>query len=370
MGKVSIAKTTDGVREALVRALNLIGGLEKFISRSDSVLIKPNLNGADVYTDKELASALIEMLRDLGVSRIAIAESTFGNAQTTRMFFNKTGYTELASRCGVGLLNLNESEAVEVPVTNPLALSSIRVAKEVLEADKIINLPNMKVHYATGVSLALKNLKGFLVGGEKRHFHETGLNDCIVDLCNTIRPHLNIVDGISCMERMGPHGGDAIRLDLLIAGREMEEVDCVGCRVMGYDLSEVAHLKKYLELNRADPGEIEIAGETVESVAYPFKKVDMAKIVPEHFHIHDRNACCTCVNAFLISCRLLAGSPTQDMDVFLGSHDEVAGAPEALRIAFGNCCAKSMRGDIAIAGCPPYPFALGESIKDLLKMEE
>ena len=87
----------------------------------------------------------------------------------------------------------------------------------------------MKVHYATGITLALKNMKGLLVGGAKRRCHEAGLDKAIVDLNNTldkaivdlnntIRPHLNVVDAISCMERMGPRGGDIVRMDLVMAG--------------------------------------------------------------------------------------------------------------------------------------------------------
>jgi len=57
-----------------------------------------------------------------------------------------------------------------------VVLEKLRIAREVYEADRITNLPNMKVHYATGITLALKNLKGLLVGNEKRHFHEVGLD--------------------------------------------------------------------------------------------------------------------------------------------------------------------------------------------------
>lgn len=367
MGRVSIVRTNQGIGESVSRAIDLIGGLEQYIGKSDRVLLKPNLNGADVYTNKELVGKLIEMLLDLGVSRVFIAESTFGNAGITNMYFDKTGYRDLAARYGVDLINLNESEAVEVEVANPLVLDKIRIAKEVCEADKIINIPSIKVHYATGVSLALKNLKGFLVGDEKRHFHETGLNKAIIDLNNTVKVHLNIIDGITCMERMGPHGGDAVDLNLLIAGGNCAEVDHVGCRVMGYDISEVKHLEEYIEMNNIDLSKVEIVGENIEDVIQPLEKVSMEDLIPAEFNVHDTNACCTCMNAFLISCRLLKGKPNQPVDVYLGSNTKDDITSNNVKVAFGNCCAKNLKDHKSIRGCPPYPFTLGEVLKDIIE---
>jgi uncharacterized protein (DUF362 family) len=365
MGRVSIVRTDGGVTEGLSRAIEFIGGLGRFVRQGESVLLKPNLNGADVYTNKEMVVSLIEMLRDIGAGRVFIAESTFGNAATTRMFFEKTGYAELASRYGVDLINLNESEAVEVEVANPLILDKIRIAKEVYDADKIINLPSMKVHYATGVSLALKNLKGFLVGAEKRHFHEIGLDKAIVDLNNTLKVDLNIVDCITCMERMGPHGGDPLALNLLIAGEQAAEVDHVGCQVMGYGPGEVKHLAQYVEMNGIELSAVEVIGEKIADVAHPFKKVMMQDLIPDGFTVHDVNACCTCMNAFLLSCRVLKGTPTQPVEIHMGSLTEEDAASINLKVAFGNCCVNHLKSLKPIRGCPPYPFALGEVLSEM-----
>jgi uncharacterized protein (DUF362 family) len=363
MGKVSLVKIDRGVKESLSHALDLIGGLGRFIRRGDKVMLKPNLNGAEGYTDKDLVESLIQLLQDFGVGKIVIAESTFGDGRMTNMFFHKTGYFELAAKYGIDLINLNESVAVEVEVKNPLVLEKLRIAREVYEADRIINLPNMKVHYATGITLALKNLKGLLVGNEKRHFHEVGLDKAIVDLNNTVRAHLNIVDAISCMERMGPRGGDIVRLDLIMAGENAAEVDCVGCAVMGYDLDEVGHLKRYIEANGIDPGRIDVVGERIENVSYPFKKVTLGNVVPENFRIRDKNACCACMNAFLLSCSLLDGDPADFADVYMGSLLDESESSGGLSIAFGNCCPGTRAFDIRIKGCPPYPFALNEWLK-------
>ena len=363
MGKVSLVKSDRGMKEDLSHALNLIGGLGRYIRCGDRVMLKPNLNGAEGYTDRDLVESLIQLLFDFGVGRIVIAESTFGDGRMTNLLFHKTGYFELAAKYGIDLINLNESEAVEVEVKYPLVLEKLRIAREVYEADRIINLPNMKVHYATGITLALKNLKGLLVGDEKRHFHEVGLDKAIVDLNNTVRAHLNIVDAISCMERMGPRGGDIVRLDLILAGENAAEVDCVGCAVMGYDIDEVGHLKRYIEANGVDPDGIDVVGEKIGNVRYPFKKVTLGNTVPETFRIRDKNACCACMNAFLLSCSFLDGDPGDFADVYMGSLLDESESSGGVSIAFGNCCPATRSFDIRIQGCPPYPFALKEFLK-------
>jgi uncharacterized protein (DUF362 family) len=364
MGRVSLVKTDQGVKESLNEALDLIGGLGHYIKRSDRVMLKPNLNGSEGYTNKELVESLIQLLFDLDVRDVFIAESTFGDKYTTNLFFNKTGFFELADRYGIDLINLNESEIVEARVRKPLVLDKIRVAREVFETDKIINLPTMKVHYATGISLALKNLKGLLVGDEKRHFHEVGLHRAIVDLNNTIGVTLNVVDAISCMERMGPRGGDPVKLDLIMAGKSSAEVDYVASLVMGYDISEIKHLEYYIKGNDIDVGNIDIVGESIENVRYPFKKVMLESIIPKKIEIHDRNACCSCMNAFLLSCSFLPGNLKDNIDVYLGSLVENNGRAGSIKVAFGNCCPKGMAFDRRIKGCPPYPFALSDALKE------
>ena len=363
MGKVSITKTDEGIKKGLIKALNQIGGLEKYISHNDKIMLKPNLNGTEGITNIELAESLIRLLLDFKVQNIIIAESTFGNQYMTDMFFNKSGYTELSKKYNIGLINLNKSEIVEVEVKNPLILNKLNIAREVFEVDSIINLPIMKVHYATGVTLALKNLKGLLVRDEKRHFHTVGLDKAIVDLNNTIKPKLNIVDCISCMERMGPRGGDIINLNMIMAGRDCAEVDYVGCLIMDYNLDEVKHLKYYVEANKINLEKIEVVGENIDNVRYPFKKAKMENIIPEGFKIHNKDACSACMNALLLSFQFLEKETTKEIDFYLGSKidkDEVTGG---FAIAFGNCCINSIKLGKKIRGCPPYPFDL----KDILE---
>ncbi|HNS33042.1 MAG TPA: DUF362 domain-containing protein, partial [bacterium] len=192
MGKVSIVRANKDLRESIERAIGLIGGLETFVNHQDRVMLKPNVNGTEAGTSLLVTEALINIITAYGVKKLVIAESTFGNAGMTDAFFEKTGYRRLSGKYDAELINLNNSQIKNFKVQKPLILENLKIAREVFDRYKIINIPVMKVHYATGVTLAMKNLKGLLVGDEKRHFHEAGLDKAIVDLNNSIKPALNI----------------------------------------------------------------------------------------------------------------------------------------------------------------------------------
>ncbi len=362
MGIVSIRKTDKGIRDALASAFGDIGGIERLFGPQDRVLIKPNLNDDVCYTNKDLVESLVFILRDLGVSRVSIAESTFGTAAVTDRHFESTGYADLARRLEVPLVNLNASEAVEVAVKDPLLLESVRIAREVLYADKIVNVPVMKVHYATSVSLGIKNLKGFLVGREKRRFHETGLDRSIVDLACTVRAHLTIIDCIECMETMGPKGGDRKRLDTIVVSENPAEADLVGCRLMGFDPEEVAHVRMYAERQSAAESAAVVKGEPVGSVASPFKRAELGLAVLGESEIHGTDACCTCMNALILSLGFLE-KPVPRLVFYLGSKIDASEHTGGITVSFGNCCGLK-NADIRVKGCPPYPFELGERLKE------
>ncbi len=364
MGKVSIVRTDAGLQESILKSIDLIGGLGQFLNHDDRIMLKPNLNGTEGVTNPDVTESLIGILVSYGVKEIIIAESTFGNAGMTDLFFEKTGYRSLAEKHGIKLLNLNRSEAVNFKVQQPVIMKELKIAKEVFDGYKLINIPVMKVHYATAITLSMKNLKGLLAGDEKRHFHEVGLEKAIVDLNNSIKPALNIIDCTHCMERMGPRGGDIIDLNLIVAGGDCAETDYVGCLLMGYMPEEAKHLDYYLKLNRIATERIEIKGEKIEDVKYNFKKVEMDRIIPQGFRVEEKNACSACMNALLLSCQFMGGQVNIAADIYMGSKSSPGKSTGSLRIGFGNCACRRASYDIKIKGCPPYPFALKESLKD------
>ena len=363
MNKVSIRKIESSIKNALKQSLDDIGGIKTILKPCDRVMLKPNINGDECVTNIELVENLIELLRENSINNIVIAESTFGNAQITEHCFNVNGYKSLAEKYGIKLINLNKSEFLEKVVHNCKIAPSLKIAKEVFEVDKIINLPVMKVHYATGITLCLKNLKGLLVGDEKKHFHEIGLDQAIVDLNSIVKPDLNIVDCTSCMERMGPKGGDIVKLNSIISGINAALVDYVGMKIMSYSLEEVKHLKLFIESNNINISNIDIIGNKIEELRYEFKKANLSKIIKENIKIINNDACSSCMNALILSLQLAGDIDLSDKTICLGSKFHPEDFDETPKIAFGKCCINNMNNyDYKIIGCPPYPFELKKVI--------
>ena len=368
MHKVSITKTTDDLKADLTHALRLIGGIENYIGHSDVVMLKPNINGTEAITNIHLVAAIIELLTEYGVKKVVVAESSFGDEKITQTYFKKSGYAKMCQEHGLEIINLNASQIVQTKVDSPLINDTLSIAKEVFEADKIINIPVMKVHYATGVSLAMKNLKGVLVKEQKRKFHDVGLDKSIVDLNRMVKPALNIIDATTCMEKMGPHGGEPVKMDLIIAGENIAAVDYVGCETMGYTLDEVKHLEYFIEEVGLDVDDICVLGEKIEDVKRPFAKVDVKNIIPDGFIINQNDACCTCMNALLLSLRFLEDEQkNMQAEVCLGQSINDLKGDGRIVIGFGNCRKGKKDCDIFIKGCPPYPFHLKNALDNYNK---
>lgn len=79
--------------------------------------------------------------------------------------------------------------------------------------------------------------------------------------------------------------------------------------------------------------------------------------------LREAGACSACMNALLLSWRLLQDPPQREVEVYLGTKAARSGNGQASCIAFGNCCPDGLQAEVRVSGCPPYPFALGECLK-------
>ena len=98
MSRVALKQINSGMKSSLNELINLIGGLDEFLNHDDVVLLKPNINGKEGVTNIKLVKSLIELLLDFKVKKIVIGEATFGNSQMTDVYFEKSGYADLAKK--------------------------------------------------------------------------------------------------------------------------------------------------------------------------------------------------------------------------------------------------------------------------------
>jgi len=271
----------DGKIEDMVETaikLALAGGLEDIIDKGDRVLIKPNLaapkqSNTGATTNPRVVSKLIDLVKRVGGIPF-VGESPIVGYDTEEVFY-RTKYKLLMKGQGVEIIDFNADTPIEVSIKGALAFKEkIRIAKSALECDKFISVPVMKTHDACTVTLSLKNLKGCMYQNEKYQSHRVGVHEAIVDLNTLIKPDFAVIDGIVGMEGLGPTAGDPVRMNMIIAGKDLASLDTVASTIMGFDANKIKHIQYATQrgFGTTDLQKIEVVGEPIQKVLRKFKE--------------------------------------------------------------------------------------------------
>jgi uncharacterized protein (DUF362 family) len=168
----------------------------------------------------------------------------------------------------------------------------MQIAKTIVEADFLINVPVMKTHVAVGISVCMKNLMGTISREQKRKFHFFGIAGSVVDLNSVVKPHLSIADGTVAGEGDGPMANEPVGFETLLVGTDNRIVDAVCARVMGFEPDEIEILKICNDRWGALPAaDIEVVGETISQTARPFKHAAECVNPPEGIECTEGGAC-------------------------------------------------------------------------------
>ncbi|MFP3951439.1 MAG: DUF362 domain-containing protein [Candidatus Bathyarchaeia archaeon] len=261
------------------------------IEEGDVVLIKPNAKnqsppGYGIVTDPRVIEPIVEMAFHHGADRVIIADGAAypTGAYDTFAAFEAIGISDIAESWDVDLVDLNSHDSVDLDVSNGLTLDWVRVGRSVIEADKVINVPVIKTHRGTFLSICVKNMGvGCATREEKKRLHRLGINKALVDVYSLVKPSFNVVDGIVALEGDGPNlpPGEAKPLGLLLAGNDGVAVDAVCSSIMGFEPGNVEHLKLANQqgLGTINIDEIDIRGEKLERVITEFKPPSTFEVV-------------------------------------------------------------------------------------------
>ena len=270
---VAIVKGERG-HMPVFKALDLID-YKSCLAGFSKVLIKVNFICNDKWdsgatTDPVVVEAIIERLRELPVEVFVVeSDATMTNADKA---FVATEMNEVCERNGVSFLNLRcVKEKVKIDIPNCESLGSITVPRIVKES-AIISAAKLKTHMATKVTLGMKNMFGLLPDKLKMKYHAKGISGVIVDINSVIKPALTVIDGFVGMEGRGPTGGTPVKMDLIIAGKDVVATDAVGARVMGFEPAEISHIRRAGAKGLGNIDDIEILGSKLEEVRQVFKR--------------------------------------------------------------------------------------------------
>lgn len=264
---------------ALERALEPLGGMERFVRPGQTVLLKPNLlrkaNPEEaITTHPALVRATALLVKKAGGKPI-IGDSPGAALAHTRntllKLYRACGLERVAIETGSDLALEAGCQTVSLP--RGKTVKRIEIIDCALQADVIINLPKLKTHSFTLLTGAVKNLFGVVPGLIKAAYHAKlpdldDFSSMLVDITDFINPALTIVDGVWAMEGHGPSAGDRRESGLIVVGTSPAAVDAVLCRIIGIDPFSVATVRECVKrgLLKPDLSGIEIRGETIDSV--------------------------------------------------------------------------------------------------------
>jgi len=388
--KVAIQKVPESpgyeeIKKGVSSLINKLGGLRKFVGQGQTVVIKPNLVAdhgmmdgvyrGGVVTDIRIVRALIELALPIA-GKVIIAEGSSINRSATMKMFVLYGYDKLVDidPKKVSIVDLNTDNAVEKVVPWGKRMLARKVPVTLEQADVIINVPVMKLHFAAVVSLSVKSLQGAMPPLEKYMTHFFGLWQNLVNIHHLVKPKLHIIDGIIGQEDFGPVSGIPKTMNLLIGGTNPVAVDAVTMRIMGVEpLTSPPVWLAYMQgLGPVEPEKIRVVGPSIDEVASPFKhpKIDLAS--GRDFAIHAGNACPGCKGYLHFAVaklrrpdpadpsRLLIDRPFErKVNIYLGPATDERINPDERNVFLGICQQhNAQQGGTHLPGCPPHAEVL------------
>lgn len=371
---------------AYKNTLNALKEIDLSPARGKKVLLKPNAgriasSGEGITTDPQVVAAAIDSFKQAGAD-VSVGESPITGVNT-REAFEATGIAAVARERNCSLIDMDKRPFVPLEIPDGKAIKEIKVCADVFDHDIIVSIPVMKIHMHTVATLSIKNMKGCLWRRSKVDLHmlpmlndmdEFPLNVAIADMSGVLRPHLSIVDGTVGMEGMGPSGGKAKRLGLVIAGTDAFAVDSIASRLMGLCAEDIPHLRMGSERGYGviDIEKINTRPEKWMGLASPFSPPpDNLSIEFPEFNILDKNSCSACQSTLILFLKKYGKvipdyfPENTNISIAIGKgHDSV---PENT-ICIGNCMAKFKPGKF-VKGCPPVGSEILKIITDKTSLD-
>lgn len=394
MGKILVSVTRyEEPNVSVKKAVTACRGLDH-LPAGGRVFIKPNIvfwtkacafPKWGVITTSRVVEDVVVLLKEYGIDHITIGEGITADPrdrETPAHAFKTLGYENLGRRYGVKYINVMERPFKKVNLGGGI---SLKFNEDILQSDFVVNVPVMKSHNQTVVSLGIKNLKGTIDMPSRKACHspdpEKDLHFHVSRLAGKMPPMLTVIDGIYSLERGPAFDGRMRRTNLLVASADVLSADMVGAKILGYEPSEVPYLVRAAESSNRPPdlSDVEVVGEKIAEVAsrheYDFEyssnesgemPLPLARqgITGLFYRKFDDTMCtyCSGLNGLIITAIRQAwkGKPWNNVEVLTGKAMEPAPGMNAT-VLVGQCMYRAHKNNpvirkmLAVKGCPPAP---------------
>ncbi|MEW6674688.1 MAG: DUF362 domain-containing protein [Nitrospirota bacterium] len=224
--------------------INALGGIKRFISRGDIVVIKPNIAFDRLLehaanTNPDVVATVVRLCLEAGAKKVKVFDRPVNDP---RRCYVQSDIAEAAKRAGAEVSYIDERRFIDIEIKGTV-LKRWPIYKDIFEADKLINIPIAKHHNLARLTMAMKNWMG-VIGGSRRLLHQN-IDESLADLSLAIKPTLTILDAVRILIANGPQGGglkDVRRLDTVIAGVGQVAVDAYGATLFGMKGRDLRYL--------------------------------------------------------------------------------------------------------------------------------
>ena len=229
------------------KGIAALGGLKNFVKAGQMVVVKPNIGwdrapefGSNTHPG--LVGRIVKECFAAGAKDVFVFDRTVDNWQKA---YATSGIEKAAKDAGAKVITgSNEGNYKEVSIPKGKSLKDAKVHEKIIECDVFINVPVLKNHDATHVSLAMKNLMGIV--WDRRYWHRNDLEQCIADMVSYRKPDLNIIDGYRVMKRNGPKGVSVNDVSLektQIISTDIVAADAAAAKIFGREPETIGHIR-------------------------------------------------------------------------------------------------------------------------------
>ncbi len=223
----------------------------KGVKVNDKIIIKPNITypkppSTGVTTHHEIVMGVLDALQEF--NNVFLVES---DATSSDFGENVMGWGDdfLTDYPNAELVNLSILPRRTEKLSGNHRTYNVALPEFLMNYDILINLPVLKTHILTGVSMGMKNLFGLLPEKNKSHYH-LDIHDFILAINDFFQPDLTILDGIEGLEGQGPLFGEPAKLRVVLSSTNVVAIDAIGAKMMNFNPKNIDYLnsaiKKYL----------------------------------------------------------------------------------------------------------------------------
>jgi uncharacterized protein (DUF362 family) len=233
--------------EMVRRAVAALGGMQRFVPKDSSVIIKPNIcTGYHSYeyaatTNPWVVAALVSLCLEAGARTVQVMDFPFGG--TAAQAYEKSGIAEQVRLAGGEMVEMARFKFLPTDIPAGRSLKQAEIYDDILNAGVLINVPIAKHHSLARLTLGMKNLMGVI---QDRSAIHQDLGQRLADLSSRVRPALTVVDAVRMLMAHGPTGGqleDVYQTDTVIASADVVAADSYAATLFGLQPGDLDYVR-------------------------------------------------------------------------------------------------------------------------------